>query len=335
MEKIGILLLCPAIDDPSPTDQSLGARLAAPNSPFAADLVLQEERFLRDDPADMERKLLSWQGKVRAVVGATNVPESVRLGVLAERLNLLCFVANNNPSVCQGRRHVFHIGLPTSQTTAAVATLIQKTNRRRVLLLHDQTEFQGRVASSMKVALTAKGMEPRLQAIAPQKEVEITSAWKPDLVYVIFSDERKALPIAHAIRWQASDIPILFGRSLFRESFLASLGSFEGDFWFVDMFHRNGYQTESQRYFTQAMAVNGVVIPTANHAFGWDGMKFCVLALRAAEGNARSAIKHLESGVLLEGASGTCSFSQANHNGRSGFGPTTLTRWHDGQLEDV
>ena len=335
METIRILLLRPDSQDPSPIDQSLGARLSAGMPPADYDLIVREEHFQQDDLGDLERKLYPWEGKISGLVGATHVRQSIQLGRLAERMNLLCFVANNNSAVWKGRRQVFHIGLPTRQTTASVATLIKQTGRRRILLLHDQTEFQARMASSMKVALSAQGMEPRSKAPTPAGEVEIPSDWKPDLVYVIFSNERKAFLMARAIRRQTKESALLFGRSLLRESFLAALGDLHGENWFVDMFHRNALLTESRRDFMQAMAANGVTVPTANHAFGWDGMKFCTLALHAAGGMPAAAIDYLESGVPLEGASGTCSFSPQNHNGRSGTGPTTLTRWHKGQLENV
>ena len=338
MERIRILLLRPeGDDDPSPVDQSLGARLSS-----IPDILIEEERFRRGDHADLERTLAGWKGKAAGVVGAMNVPESTRLGELAAQTNLLCFVANNNPVVWQKRRHVFHIGMPTIQTTAAVtAALVQKPELRSFLLLHDPSEFQRRVASSMEGALRAHGRDVKSQVHAPENAIDIPGGWKPDLIYVVFSSERKALPIARAIRDVAPGIPIMFGRSLLRENFLAALdgqpGEFwPGEYWFVDtQFRRNAPRSESQRNFMQVMAANGVTIPTTNHAFGWDGMRFCALALKAAQGNPRAAIDYLESGVALEGASGTCSFSPDNHNGRLGLGPTVLTRWAGHQLGEV
>jgi len=158
MEPIRILLFRPESDDPSPVDQSLGARLSALEGPARSEVAIEEEYFRRDDLADLERRLGAWKGKISGVIGATNVPESTRLGELAEEMKLLCFVANNNPVVWQRRRHVFHIGLPSAQTAEAVAMLLHKTKRRRILLLYDRTEFQRRVASSMEAALRNHGM---------------------------------------------------------------------------------------------------------------------------------------------------------------------------------
>jgi hypothetical protein len=327
-----ILLLRPESDDPSPIDQALGARLSGRVS---AGIVATEDVFQRDDSGDLARKLALWQDQISAVIGATNVPESTHLGELAAKSNLLCFVANNNTIVWQGRRQLFHIGLPTSQTTAAVAALIAKTNRRRILLLHDRTEFQSRVASTMEIALKSRGMDTRVEPASTEESVPFAGGWKPDLIYVIFSSEPRALRITQTVRNTALDIPLLFGRSLLRESFLTSLGNQPGECWFVDMFHRNGSQTPAQRKFFQAMAASGVTLPTANHAFGWDGMAHCVAALNAARGDPSCAIDYLESGVTLEGASGACVFSRDNHNGRFEPGPHTITRWHRQKLEDV
>jgi ABC-type branched-subunit amino acid transport system substrate-binding protein len=331
MEKIGILLLRPEGDDPSPMDQSLGAGLSA-----GPHIALQEQYFRRNQPGDLENKTAFWQGLISGVVGALQVGESRRLGEVAERMNILCFVANNNPAVWQKRRHVFHIGLPTLQTTAAIAnSLVQNTNRRRILLLHDDSEFQSRVAANMEAALAERGVEARSKVQSPMEPLEL-DRWKPELIYLIFSSERKALPIARAIRECVSDIPILFGRSLLRESFLTALADQAGEFWFVDnIFRHSRSWTASQQHFMRVMAENRIAVPTTNHAFGWDAMKFCAHALAATRGDSLAAIDYLESGVALEGASGTCFFNPDNHNGRLGAGPTVLTRWRDRRLEPV
>jgi len=331
-KKLCVLLMRPEGDAVSPGDQALGAWLSA-----GSDVAIGEQRFRPDQPGDLEAKLASWQGKIAGVIGATQVSDSQKIGMLAERMNLLCFVANNNPVVWQKRRHVFHIGFPTSQTTGAVAAeLVQKTNRRRYLLLHDTTEFQGRVAASMEERLLGYGMDVRSLAYNPGDPLEVGNGWKPELVYVVFSSEGKALQVAQALAECAPDTPVVLGRSLLRESFLQTLRGRSGEFWFVDTnFRRNQMQTESQQRFMQLMAKNGIKVPTTNHAFGWDCMQFCALALNAADGDPQRAIDYLESGITLEGASGTCSFSPDNHNGRHGLGPTILSRWHNGRFEDV
>jgi ABC-type branched-subunit amino acid transport system substrate-binding protein len=328
-----ILLLRPERDDPSPVDQFLGARLAARRWAAGQDSILIEELF--QDDAGLETKLTSWRDQISAVIGATNVPESTRLGELAANMNLLCFVANNNPVVWHGRPEVFHIGWPTSQTTAAVSALIAKANRRRVLLLHDCTEFQSRVAANMERALESRGIETKSLETSLDESIQCPHGWEPDLIYVIFSSEPKALAVARLVGNMGLEAPMLFGRSLLRETFLGSLETHEGESWFVDLFHRDGEQPVAQREFFHAMAAKGIHIPTANHAFGWDCMMHCAAALKSADGNPSRAIDYLESGVMLEGASGRCCFSRGNHNGRFHPGPHTITRWRNRQLESL
>lgn len=332
MQKINVLILRPEDNDSSPADQTLAARLSA-----GSDVDIQEQRFRRDLPDDLERRLAGCEGTIAGVVGAMRVPESQRLAKLAAEMNVLCFVANNNPSVWQQCRHIFHIGFPTSQTTAAIAgELVQNTNRRRYLMLHDRTEFQTRVAGNMQALLRGYGMDARSMAYDPGEALEIGNGWKPELIYVVFSSESKAMEVVRTAAASMPDIPLVLGRSLLRESFLQLLNGQAGEFWFVDTnFRRSRVQTESQQQFMKVMAENGVTTPTTNHAFGWDCMKFCVSALKAGDGDPRHAIDYLESGVTLEGAGGTCSFSPDNHNGRRGPGPTILSRWSNGRFEDV
>jgi ABC-type branched-subunit amino acid transport system substrate-binding protein len=329
--KTSILTVRPQGGETAPADQVRGARLAA-----GAGIDVHEQHFDSDQPGDLAAKFTSWRGKVQGVVGALRVPDAQALGKIADEMGVLCFVGNNNPVVWQKRRHIFHIGYPTSQTTAAVAAeLVQKTGRRRYLLLHDTSEFQTRVATTMEEKLRGSGTDVRALAYHPGDAVDLGD-WTPELIYVVFSSERKALQIVQALADRFKDVPLLFGRSLLRDSFLQSLRGRAGEFWFVDTnFRRSGGRSESQQEFMRAMEQNGIKLPTTNHAFGWDCMLFCVAALTAGGGDPQRAIGYLESGVTLEGAGGACSFSPDNHNGRHGDGPTTISRWNNGKFEDV
>jgi hypothetical protein len=333
MKNNTILIMRPEGDDSSPADQTFAARLAA-----GPEVEVREQLFRRDQPGDLERQLGSWDGKVAGVVGAMQVAESQQLGQLAERMNLLCLVANNNPAVWQHRRHIFHIGFPTSQTTAAVAAeLMRRAGRRRYLMLHDATEFQTRVATSMETRLREYGMDVRLLAHKPDDALDLgADGWKPELIYVVFSSEMKALKVVQTVGARMPDTPLVLGRSLLRESFLRSLNGRAGEFCFVDTnCRRSRMRTQNQELFMQTMAENGVKVPTTNHAFGWDCMKFCAQALQAGGGDPSRAVDYLENGVGLEGATGACLFSPDNHNGRHGPGPTILSRWNNGRFEDV
>ncbi|MBM4260030.1 MAG: amino acid ABC transporter substrate-binding protein [Deltaproteobacteria bacterium] len=332
---IKVLLLKPDSQDPSPVDQSLGARLASAHAAECSGVAVEEAAFRHGDLADLEKVLSRYRGKVSAVLGATSVPESARLGELAEAMGLLCFVANNNPVVWQRRSQVFHIGLPSSQTATAVAGHLQRRGCRRIALIHDQTDFQRRVAANMERAIQAHGAAARCYQELTDATLAALSLDGADLVYVVYSSEAKALPVARRVRSRGMTAPLLFGRSLMRPSFLSNLGANAGEMWFVDMFSRVAPDGAAVPRFFETLGQAGIAVPTANHAFGWDGMVFCSGAMVAAQGDPAKAIAYLESGVQLNGVTGACSFSAENHNGRTGAGPTVITRWHDGRFEDV
>jgi ABC-type branched-subunit amino acid transport system substrate-binding protein len=333
--KPRVLLLRPGENAYSPLDQSTGARLASRQGTLA-DLVMVEQDVFDSAARDgLKEKARDWRGNVSGIVGATNVPQSTRLGEIAEELNVLCFVANNNPSVWQRRRPVFHIGLPTTQTAEAVAHLLARACFARVFLLHDQTEFQGRVAASMKAALERRDIRVGSGSDTDAGWIERVAQSHADLVYLVYSTERKALPLAVACKSALPKTPLLFGRSLLRQSFIESLGADAQEAFFVDFFRRGAPETTQAKVFETALSQEGVNLATANHGFGWDAMTLCALALSAAGGHVSGAVDYLESGVTLEGVTGLFRFDKENHNGREGFGPTRISRWYNGQLEEA
>jgi ABC-type branched-subunit amino acid transport system substrate-binding protein len=334
MSKIRILLLKPSGESPSPTDQSLGASLAAAEGLHREDIILEQETFRHGDLDDLAVAVKRWEGRIDGVVGATNVPESTRLGELSEELKFLCFVSNNNPSVWQNRRTVFHIGVPTRLTSAAVAEqLVRRVGANRIHLLHDATEFQTRVADNTASFLSGAGAEARSTPATRPDWLDELSAWKPDLVYVVVSDEARALPLVRSVRGVFPRMPLLLGRSLLRRSFIDAVGSDPMDaLLFVDMFQRGAPRTEQEARFTKALTKAGVSLPTANHGFGWDAMTLCTAALARSNGNLSAAIEYLESGAELVAATGRYRFTRGDHNGRETFNPTVLSSLRSGQV---
>jgi ABC-type branched-subunit amino acid transport system substrate-binding protein len=334
-QSIKFAILIPDRHNPGVMDQALGARLAALQSGLGIPIIAEEVTFRPEDSVDLERRLARLRGKISGVIGATNVLESTLLGELAEDLRLLCFVANNNPSVWNGKRHIFHIGIPSAQTAEAVALGLARLGIRRVQLVHDQTEFQRRAGASALAALHRSGMEARSQAGEPASETEKKSDWAAELFYLLYSDEEKALAVAQAIRRQTGETPLLFGRSLLRRSFISALGEDTKEAWFVDLLPRTGSRSPIQDELIGALAKAGAQIPTANQCFGWDAMTLSGMALAQAKGDCESAIDYLESGVVLEGVAGNYRFDATNHNGRSDIGPTVLSRWRKDHIEEI
>jgi ABC-type branched-subunit amino acid transport system substrate-binding protein len=335
MKRLRLLLIGPEGNEPSPVDQSLGARLAALHGPGYGLVDLEEDSFERGDLGYLEQRVHRWVGKISGIVGATNVPESIRLSEIAEKLNVLCFLSNNNVSVWQGRRQVFHIGLPTAQTAAAVAQLLQRAGLGRVFLLHDETEFQARVAANMVGALDKCGIRANSKAGSESGWLDEARRWKPQVFYLIYSEENRALPVARLFRSEEPRIPLLLGRSLLRSSFIASLGAAAEGVLFVDLFPRDKQESTRMVEFTKALFQERVDCPTANHGFGWDAMALCAVALSKGGGDPLHAIEYLESGAIMEGVTGQFRFRGENHNGREGPGPTRISRWHNGRIEEV
>lgn len=334
MSKVRILLLKPSGESPSPTDQSLGAYLAATEGPHHGEISLERETFRHGDLNDLTVTLKRWDGRIDGVVGTTNVPESTALGELCEQLKLLCFVSNNNPSVWQGRRAIFHIGVPTRLTSAAVADqLLRQIKARRIYLLHDETEFQKRVADHTASFLAGAGAEVRSTQINQPGWLDRLRAWKPQLIYLVLSDEERALPLVRSVCAVFPRLPLLLGRSLLRRSFIDAVGSDSTDgLLFVDMFQRGAPRCEQEALFAKVLAKAGVSLPTANHGFGWDAMTLCAGALARSDGNVSGAIDCLESGGEFACATGRYKFNPEDHNGRQPFNPTVLSSLRLGQV---
>jgi ABC-type branched-subunit amino acid transport system substrate-binding protein len=333
MSNVRILLLKPIEESASPTDQSLGAYLAATEGPQRENISLEQETFRHGDLNDLAAAVKRREGKIEGIVGATNVPESTRLGELSEELKFLCFVSNNNPSVWQNRRTVFHIGVPTRLTSAAVAdNLIRQVGAKRVYLLHDETEFQKRVADNTAGFLAGAGAAVRSTLATQAGWLDDVRSWKPEVLYVVLSDEERALPLVRSLRAVFPRLPLLLGRSLLRRSFIDAAGKEDDALLFVDMFQRGAPRSEQEARFTKALANAGVSIPTANHGFGWDAMTLCTGALARSNGNLSAAIEYLESAADLVAATGRYKFNPDDHNGRQPFNPTVLSALRTGQV---
>lgn len=333
MEKSHILLLQPRGDHPSPVDQCFGASLAAAWGPARDRITLGHDSFQRGDLDGLQQTLRRWAGKVSGVVGATSVPESTRLGELCEQLKLLCIVSNNNPIVWQHRRCIFHIGVPTISTAASIADHMLCRVGDRIYILHDDTDFQMRVARNTEAALKNGGAEVRSKAGSEDGWLEDLLTWNPDALYLVYSEEALALPLTQAVHRAVPDLILLLGRSLLRHTFIEALGSGMDGLLFVDLFHRGSPQTQEETSFIKVLGRVGMNFPTGNHGFGWDAMTLCGLALAEASGDPLSAIDYLESGVAIEGATGRYCFSAEDHNGRSGSSPTTFSCLREGRVE--
>ena len=334
--KPSLLLLRPAGNKPSALEQFHGAELAARSPALRGCIVLHEDMFVAGNLTDLEKKVQSLAGKISGVVAATDVPASTHLGEVADNMGILCFVANNNPAVWQHRRHVFHIGVPTNQTSKAVAEcLYHHVGARRVLIIYDDREFQRRVATAAISALTAIGGEVTTIPGNHKDWLNKVATFHADLVYLAYSEDARALPYVRGLRRKLPLLPILVGRSLLHKDFVSTLGKNSENLLAVDMFDRSGGGSKKANFFLATLARAGVAVPTANHGFGWDGMLLCGTTLVKTAGDVTRAIAALESGELYCGATGRFAFSSLDHNGRSQDNPTLLSKFNCGRWEII
>ena len=331
MAKIPILLLKPEGSEPSPEDQTEGACLAALRGPISDQIILQKESFPSGDMDALDRVVTRWKGRVTGVVGATDVSDSAHLGELAEEHRLLCFVSNNNPVVWQHRRHVFHIGVPTAMIGKATAARItQDIGAQRVFILYDITEFQTKLASSVAACLQNSGAAVQAQPGGQEGSIESTIRFRPELVYLAYTNEALILPFLRELRRLLPDVSLLVGMSLLRSRFVAQIP--DERISFVDLFHRIKPTRKQEGTFMKTLQDAGVQIPAPNHGFGWDAISLCANALVAVNGDVSSAIETLESNGRLEGATGYFEFGSDDHNGRAVFNPVLISRQQRGRI---
>src|SRR5687767_4913592 len=96
-------------------EQRLGAQLAASYTREILDPAADRPVLIERGVAGEEEVPAALQGLVSGercslLLGALNVPFSIRAAQWAEGAGVLYATANNNPLVGAGRRHVFHIG---------------------------------------------------------------------------------------------------------------------------------------------------------------------------------------------------------------------------------
>src|SRR5437867_3699543 len=102
-------------------EQRLGAQLAASYTqenpdPGAESPVLVERAVANEEEVASALEDLVSGERCSLLLGALNVPISIRAAQWAEAAGVLYTTANNNPLVGGGRRHVFHIGVPSEVT---------------------------------------------------------------------------------------------------------------------------------------------------------------------------------------------------------------------------
>lgn len=325
-------------------EQCLGARLAAeytrelwgPDGP-AIEIV---ERQVTADPVSVDaaaRDLV--RGGCLALAGALSVPLSIRAAAWAEAESVVYATANNNPLVGGGRRHVFHIGVPSEITGGAVARfLVGERGARRVGLLHAGNEFQVHAAGCTAGALRERGAELlqiQLEAddAGDAAVLERVRDWRTDAIMIYDSDAERQIRLVRRAHALGGLPPFVHARGILCHEFRAAAGPAAEGHFFVDMFLRDGRASAEEQALHQRLATaDRDLVATASHGFGWDELRLLAEAWRAAGPDASEQITFLESLRGYPGAGGPLTFTERDHNGRWTQDPTTIAQLVSGQF---
>jgi ABC-type branched-subunit amino acid transport system substrate-binding protein len=325
-------------------EQCLGARLAVEHTRAlwgqdGPELQLIE-RQVDDEIGSVERAAAEVvRDGCSAIVGALSVPVSVRLAQWAEASEVVYATANNNPLVGGGRRHVFHIGVPSEITGWAVARfLVGDRAARRVGLLHTNNDFQAHAANCTAAPLRESGAEVLLRQLgadpsADRAVLEEARDWRADGMMIYDSETSRQVALIRQARAIGGLPPFLHARGMLAREFRdAAAAAAEGDF-FVDMMLRSMDAPAEERALHERLrAVDPGLVATASHAFAWDEVRLVAEAWRAAGPEPGAQVRFLEGLRAYPGAGGPLTFTERDHNGRWTQDPTTIAQLIGGEF---
>lgn len=329
-------------------EQCVGARLAVEHTRglWGADGLELElvERQVSEAPGSVEdgaRELVRAAG-CAALVGAFSVPPSIRAAEWAEQEEVLYATANNNPLVGGGRRHVFHIGVPSEITGTAVARfLVGERGARRVALLYTGNEFQTHASACTAASLRERGAEVTeigldADGSGDPDVLQRVRDWAAEGVMIYDSDTERQVRLVWAA-FALGGLPLfVHARGMLCHEFRDAAGPAAEGHFFVDMFLRDARASaEEQGLHQHLAAADPNLIATASHAFGWDELRLLAEAWRAAGPGAQAQIAYLEQLRSWAGAGGPLTFTERDHNGRWTQDPTTIAQLVGGDFEVI
>lgn len=345
--RVGVLHASGSELNQSVQEQLLGARLAASFTrdswPASAPTLDLAERAVSSDlgSVDIAARYLVDQG-CRVLLGALTVPLSVQAARWAEAEGMLYIAGNNNPQVRDGRRHVFHIGVPSEVTAEAVARYLHdERSKRRVGVLHTGGDFQVHAAACM-----VKSMRERAMAVESERIGEDPSGdgallgrvreWGPDALCVLGSELERVVELVKAAGALGSLPPMVGARGLLCREFVELAGEAGEGHEFTDLYLRDSRAPDEEKALHQRLAgVDPRLVATASHGFGWDGLRLLAEAWRAAGPDADEQVAFLEASQGYSGATGLLTFTQQDHAGRARYDPTTIARLVGGRYNVV
>ncbi len=325
-------------------EQRLGARLAAVYSAERGDgnpeLIEHAVRSEAEVVAAAEE--LTAVAGCEMLLGAVNVPVSIAIARWAEAHGMVYMTANNNVRVHDGRRHVFHIGVPSQITTQASADYLAKERgARSVSVLYTSQEFQANAAELCVAAIRLHSTPANGQAL-PDDPAEDRAflgrirAARPDAVYILASELERVAGLSRLAHELGGFPPILYARGMICREFVDRVGDIAEGQAFVDIFLRDDRAPAEEKALRESLErFDSNLVATASHGFGWDGLRLLVAAYQAAGADVADQIAFLESLAGYHAATGDLTFTDRDHNGHGPHDPTTIARLENGQFQVV
>jgi branched-chain amino acid transport system substrate-binding protein len=324
-------------------EQLLGVQLAADHTraqwgPQGPELMLLEKEVPPEpEPAEQAARELVGQGAA-ALIEMSTIPSAVRMAQWCERENVLFMTAHNNPIVRQGRTRSFGIGVPSELTGEGTAEfLADGLNAKRVFVINEPNEFQAFASDCCAAALAKRGVAVERGELLPDPVARAAvmkrvREWGPDAVSLWGGGE---LDTAASFMKEAGRDwpPTVLSRSMTCQEFVDRCGELVEGQYFVDMFVRGDRASADEKALIAALAkLDPNIAPTANHAFGWDGLRLVAEATRIAGPKGEAQVAYLEGLRDYPGATGRLSFAPDDHNGHFRANPTTISRLKNGRF---
>ena len=265
-----------------------------------------------------------------ALVGVLTAPLSAELGEWADKARVLYLTANNRPSVWNGRRHVFHIGVPSDITGRSVIQHILAQGVRKVAILYRPGPSGAYNVNTLAAESAAKfaaeeGMDTRLQSLESEVWDGSNQAVDAEAVCIFNSDVPKIAELVMRLRPANKDALIVLSRSMLCRDFIELAGDAGKGCNVLDLFFRSDDAAVEERALMRGLAATDArLVATANHGFGWDCLRLTAKALQEAGTDAADQVALLEGLDGYQGATGPFAFSPQDHNGRRRYNPTTI-----------
>ncbi len=265
-----------------------------------------------------------------ALVGVLTAALSAELAEWADKAGVLYLTANNRPSVWNGRRHVFHIGVPSEVTGRSVIQHILAQGVRRAVILYrpgppEEYNVNTLAAESAAKFATEEGMDARLYSLESGLWDGSNRTMDDEAVCIFNSDVPKIAELVMRLRSANKDALIVLSRSMLCRDFIELAGDAGEGCNVVDLFFRSDDASAEERALMHGLAATDArLVATANHGFGWDCLRLTSKALQEAGTDAADQVALLEGLDKYQGSTGPFAFSSQDHNGRRRYNPTTI-----------